>query len=782
MESRGWRVAVLGLLGLVWVLTVVLPAYPVVFPADDSPRLLGADSYHHLRHTWFSVEHFPKVLRWDTGSRYPKGRRSESTGLFQIALASVSLVAGLGKPDFALATAVLAWSPVVLSLLVLFLSWFLSRRLLPDGKALLVPWVLCCAPGALGGYSLLGFADHHVVEVLLLALSAHGVNELLREPTPSRALLWALPPLIFQFTWPAASLYLLLLGLAWLAGSLELFFRGPFPNVRGLQRCVALYGLSQLLLYLLLTRLFPSFVLLLRNDGPAIIGYLALGLGLPAVLEALRLVKGERRGLGAGLLCLGGVMVLGLVLSPVGRVLTAQLMRPEASVIGEHRPVSVGLYWAQFGVFGVLAIVGFAGLVRARRGWVLASLWASTTLLWLVSRDFSYLPPLFVALMAANALARVSSLKLRLPLLLLASLLPWTGWLGVQPPFRNTITIKEQGVLIDSGWRQALAWLKDSTPEQEVDALVRAWENEDYHYPEGSYGVYAPWDFGHQILCLGRRPVVWNQTYSHRAAKWWLEEDEEQAYTRMQDRCESGEEIRYLMVDNRTVADFFPAKISAAGKEISDYREAGPKLRWKDREYPLLVMNERYHRTMAVRLQLEDGNELSHFRLLYETPQKSLVTHLAVPEMIAGEPVLRGQVRALLPESEAEEKAFERLAQPGQTATTSRGYLYAGRLNSHVKIYQVVRGAHLVGQTTPGSLVAASLLLECGDRQILYENSTRADETGYYRLTVPYPTRNLNSTTEVRAREPYQVQSAEGLTQVDVDEVQVEKGAEVTVK
>ncbi|MHC4165317.1 MAG: STT3 domain-containing protein [Planctomycetota bacterium] len=131
-----------------------------VFRGPDDVRLLGADSYYHLRHARCAVREFPRLQRWDHATHYPHGERARTPGLFDLTLAAAALPAPTALPRVA------AWAPVVLGLAAFAVLFVLVRLLAGRAAALLACLFLLLYPGGFLTRSLLGFADHHAAEVL----------------------------------------------------------------------------------------------------------------------------------------------------------------------------------------------------------------------------------------------------------------------------------------------------------------------------------------------------------------------------------------------------------------------------------------------------------------------------------------------------------------------------------------------------------------------------------------------------------------------------------------
>ena len=168
-----------------------VPHYEEIFPAPGDVRLLGNDPYYHLRHTRFTADNFPRLLRADVGTNYPKGLRDNAAGFFNISLAAVALTISAGQPDDDVISAVLAWSPVGLFVLTSFALFWLASLLVGRWGAL-----LCCAlfflfPGESLERTTLGFGDYHAAEMLLALLTAIGLIKCVqRSHSPSAPSWW----------------------------------------------------------------------------------------------------------------------------------------------------------------------------------------------------------------------------------------------------------------------------------------------------------------------------------------------------------------------------------------------------------------------------------------------------------------------------------------------------------------------------------------------------------------------------------------------------------------
>ncbi len=116
---RQWPLMALAAMLILTALLRVLPAWSQVFPGKGETRYFGVDAYYHLRHIRATAQDFPRLMRWDPGTHYPTGQRSDAVGLFDLVTAGVAAALGGGHPAEALTDRVAAWAPVVLAMLVM---------------------------------------------------------------------------------------------------------------------------------------------------------------------------------------------------------------------------------------------------------------------------------------------------------------------------------------------------------------------------------------------------------------------------------------------------------------------------------------------------------------------------------------------------------------------------------------------------------------------------------------------------------------------------------------
>jgi dolichyl-diphosphooligosaccharide--protein glycosyltransferase len=160
--------AAFALRGLTW---------PAVFTADGI-RLVGPDAHYHLRRILWSVENFPAVLSRDPYLRFPDGGESIWTPAFDAGIATLArLLVGTG--DSRAVETVAVWVPPALGALTVLVVYAVGRRTFGRLVGWMAGGILCILPPHVA-YSQVGFVDHHAAVALLTAVLLGGTLSLVR--------------------------------------------------------------------------------------------------------------------------------------------------------------------------------------------------------------------------------------------------------------------------------------------------------------------------------------------------------------------------------------------------------------------------------------------------------------------------------------------------------------------------------------------------------------------------------------------------------------------------
>jgi len=805
--------AVLLLVALAFVVRVAWP-WSTVFAGPSGVRLFDTDSYYHLRHARYATAHFPHLQAWDPGV-YPSGQPRRYAGLFDVSIAGAALVAGGGHPSEQRVAQVAAFTPPVLGALGVAALFWLGAATIGDVAGLVALLLLTLYPGTFIHRSLLGAVDHHVAEVLLAVLTALGLAGAVRRgyapeaqvgPTWRRWLpdLRAAAPLaLFFFTWFGAPIYLVLVAGAFLLVGTLLVARGD--DVAPLARAACRYGTGLLTLCLFVRVVLPGIVMEDHTFKQALLATALFAAGLPGYLMGLRRIappsSNRARSLAlavAGTVALLAAMAVAVRVVPAARALADELLGVKTNLVKEQASLSIDKVAYLGGAPAFLALLALPiALVAAWRSrqaltpaalarLMVVGLSTLIVLLWLRTRDYGYVAPPFLALLSADLLerawrragpgaARLAGAAVAAAIIVVPV---WPAGAAAAPvPERAAIA---EFMVLRPGWEQALGWMRAHTPPlaEPLDAPVP--EPLPFRHPPGNYGVQAFWDFGHYVAELGKRPPLASGGISQSAARWFLIDDEEAAVRALAHKAHPGERVRYCIADAQTAGDFALSGIQMAGDQVGPYVTlfASPSLSGKQ----LMRFSERWARSMSARLYERNGDGLGHFRMVYASPDHTLLAYHAP---LGAGIVVRKATRFFDAE---EERLWRRSLAAGTPIVLSDEIVYEGLIGPSVKIFEQVPGARLSGTAPAGATVEARLDLvarESGEH-LTYRRAATADVTGRFELVVPYPTEPDAAFTDVFAAAPYDLVVVEAgaprsLGRVAVSTDAVETGASVTV-
>lgn len=771
------------------VATKVAPSYDAVFGHSDV-RLLGADSYYHLRHTRAIASHWPALERWDPGTHYPTGQRSQNAGLFDLTAATIAkLTASVSPPTDDDVAAVLAWLPPIFAGLTLVSLFFLGTLVHGPWLGLLIAGLCALYPGGTASKQLLGFADHHALEVLLLTATTTLVAAGLRTSKRGWSIATGVGLALFFFTWAGAPLAIAVVGMAIVISWVALVVAGREPSTveRFTTSAFATAGLG----ILIVGTVFPNGVLEASLFWPTVAGSVAAAAvaGMSPLISRWLLDGGPRRRL----------LALAIPLAPIVLVAGAAAVSPavvaalqiafgsKLASVAEHANVDLRFLFRFHGLLlapALWALFAAGSRVRTTRLAVIA-IALLTTLLHVVSNDYGYLVAPMLAAAAGlgildvhertrewsqgrRALIAVAALALvALPITRESNAKPWPRSIDV-----------DAMALFDDAWNDATTWLRDNTPapSTSIDARIGDFSERrgGHTYAEDSYGIFVPWSFGNFVAAKARRPVVWSQGASDILAQWWISKDPDAIADAVCGGCETGEKVRYLVIDSQTVGPQAVSLFAQAGAPLEAHQKGG-RIIMEHQRLTLQNFGEDFDRALAMRLFWSDGRGLGRYRLVHETPQERLVGFRLRPK-----PGGYSLGRIAWPVTDERRRELQAIHASKLPSATEEGFVYDTYLGPAIKIFEIVEGATLEGSARPGATITASLALRSGPREIAFLQQGVADENGRFAIRVPYPT---GGDSEVRSNGPYRLQIA-GTTskaEVEVTPTDVAEGRAVAV-
>ncbi|MFP9059025.1 oligosaccharyl transferase, archaeosortase A system-associated [Natrialbaceae archaeon A-chndr2] len=168
-------------LSMVFILWVRLQSYDDVAMNDGQARLSAVDSWYHWRTVQWTAENYPYTMPFEIWTSFPTGRYVGQFGtLFDQIIVTVAMVIGLGNPSTELLYTVAIVSVPVMAALVAIPVFFIGRRLGGTIGGLVSVVLLALTPGQFLSRSTVGQLQHHVAEVLFMAIAILAMMVALR--------------------------------------------------------------------------------------------------------------------------------------------------------------------------------------------------------------------------------------------------------------------------------------------------------------------------------------------------------------------------------------------------------------------------------------------------------------------------------------------------------------------------------------------------------------------------------------------------------------------------
>ena len=161
---------------------------------------------------------------------------------------------------------------------------------------------------------------------------------------------------------------------------------------------------------------------------------------------------------------------------------------------------------------------------------------------------------------------------------------------------------------ISADWRESLLWMRDNTPQTSNYNVTSSQKPE--------YGVLSWWDYGNWIVYIGHRPAIANnfQTGVDDAAHFFTRLNESDTLKIIENR-----NVKYVMTDYEMAGGKFAAIALLSGEGVDKFFTTQPQ-NYQGRMVEQTVPNELYQETVVIKLQYDDGNGYSHYRLIHESP------------------------------------------------------------------------------------------------------------------------------------------------------------------
>ncbi len=568
-----YNVLLVAIVALAFYIRVVLP-WDSIF-VGDMIRIAADDAVFHMRLVENTVHNFPHRIFFDPFTHFPYGNHLHFGPLFTwvvaiIAFVVEAIIGGGGIPTRHTIELVGAFLPAVGGALIVLAAYFVAKEIFDDRRVgLLSALILAVMPGQFLSRTLLGFADHHVLEILFSTLTIlffmiavkraeglrfeHVLNKdwnVLKTPLIYSALAGLMLG-FYLLSWPGAPMFAFIIVVYAVVQCVANHMRNRssdglcivgvtafvFPIVMVAQivlEGVGQYGRMHIL----------SFIL-------GILVFLVLSI-IPKAMERQNISRSHYPFvlIGIGTVGLGGMYFFSpdlfgslfgafRIFMPAYGALTIAEVQPMFFRGGQFTLAPAWFNFTTTLYIGLIAMVmlGYRVMREWRASETLLLIWSIAMLLATISQNrFAYYFAVNLAILSGyfgikllefggwgelyeNFKRKVSDssditrfvpkyVKLGhvLVVILVALLL-------IHPNLTITAQSARHGPGVDMDWYSALVWMRHNTPDPGVDyyGIYEAPPpGERFPYPEKAYSVMSWWDYGHIITYYARRIPVAN--------------------------------------------------------------------------------------------------------------------------------------------------------------------------------------------------------------------------------------------------------------------------------
>lgn len=430
----------------------------------------GVDPWYHIRLA--DAVNFPQWFKWDMFAQYPDGA----------AVGYMPLLAWLSINE-----TVAAFIPPIVGSLTLVFVYLIGKELFSGKIGLVAALLVAVLPGEFLHRTLLGFTDHHVLEVFFMCSTLWLVLLAVRTQKLYYPLLAGLSLGSYLLSWAGTALFLLILGLwIWWEFLRRLSSDQDFlPLVRVISITTGIAGILSAF-YVNATTLCA---LLLLTIGPVLLWVLS-----KIVKDKEKVLFGLTLVVPIGLALLNFFIDLRKVLLPI--------FWGGGTYIQEAAPLDLV---TAFNTYGLAIFVGLAGLyfyVRNKKGNSLFLVWSLVLITATIGqRRWGYYTVVPVGLLTAYTIFYVlkwftSYLRVAIALIIICFLL--------LPNVQGTIRLSTLPNNITADWNVALTWLKANSPEPFIQGEA-AYYSPNRLPKRPSYGILTWWDYGHWIVRIAHR-------------------------------------------------------------------------------------------------------------------------------------------------------------------------------------------------------------------------------------------------------------------------------------
>jgi len=500
-ESRYRHLIILGVLIVLMFLLRVIGPYKNVFIGDDV-IFMGNDAWYHIRLAENMIGNFPNPMFFDKYTGFPVGSDIIIPPMMSWIIIISSYIVGFGHLTVHTVQVVGAWIPPIMAALTMIPVYIIGREIHNKWTGVLAVAIAGLMPTAFLHRSMLGFTDHHILEVLFLTTTVMFVTLAYRKSQLKYYMFAGISLGMFHLSWQGA-IYGLFIIWAWIViqfvwdykknQSVDLLWKGS----------TLMLGISALMhLPWLLKSAMPidyTFIPTLAFATPFVLFLFTKFLNSKQLIIAL---------ISIGLVgFIGGYLIIPESIGLIGYAIS---WNPGARTISETLAMLPQAAFMEYGANLVLFFGGMSFFLIKRKMPLLVVLWSMYVFISVSTQcRWDYYFNIVIAIMSAFFFTTlgvyfIKEVRKGISLVLVVALLFITT-----PTAISMSTIPS---LMNADWYNALNVLRENTEEP--------FDTEDSYYQtdlqeEAKYGVMSWWDYGHWITQISHRVPVSNPFQQH---------------------------------------------------------------------------------------------------------------------------------------------------------------------------------------------------------------------------------------------------------------------------
>lgn len=552
---------------------------------DGDWLFTSSDGFYWLRSAEYTGDNFPNILSFDPMTGFPEGLSGTAFGsLYEQLVIIVGYIISFGSPSSETVQLVLAYSPVVASVGIVYMTYCITRQVTSSRvSSLLSAGVLSLVPGQFYVYGTVGFVGNELVSVFFILVTLYYILRAVEEAGQSIIVYEVLRDAEIRswaFTVLKASLAAALAYLTWSVSIVFLLLL----VVSVLPYCLIAYRTATLRPTLLTVLVINTIVFLtVLASVPDVGSYAVHDPSLTHVIVMMSSVllsfvywiatlMAESRNIAFNryVAAILTPTILFAIVASISSTIS-EAFTSLASVASVEYTTILEIILLEY---GFVYVVGAAGVI----------LMAVQTVLSRGQNNNLYVTLVFSVIAVALAYTTPSLSYVAAPFIAIASGVAISGliqYIELPPSVKQIrgyhaltvfivavliapvliIPVEAQTVYNSSAedqiddtvaqWEEPLLWMADNTEDTGIQDQ-EPYSESDFTYPDDAYGVLSWSNAGYWIPTLGDRPSVTNPTgqQQEHVAEFLLAQDEEEA----NDVLESMGDIRYFAIDSETAS------------------------------------------------------------------------------------------------------------------------------------------------------------------------------------------------------------------------------------